>query len=79
MKRKVVNSRVGHDGVLHLDIPLDPTDADRDVIVTIVPRSGPPMSVDEWRAAVKRSAGSITDPEFKRHPQGEYEVREELP
>jgi hypothetical protein len=81
MHRLVVQSRVGSDGVLHIDIPMGKEDADREVQVTIVPvRVGPsPMTQEEWRQLVMETAGSITDPSFVRHEQGEYEQREELP
>jgi hypothetical protein len=81
MHRLVVQSRVGSDGVLHIDIPMGKEDADREVQVTIVPvRVGPsPMTQEEWRQFVMETAGSITDPSFVRHEQGEYEQREELP
>jgi len=37
------------------------------------------MSQEEWAAWVKAMAGSITDPTFERPPQGEFELREEMP
>ena len=81
MHRLVVQSRVGPDGVLHIDIPMGKEVADREVQVTIDPfRTGPaPMTQEEWRQFVMETAGSITDPSFVRHDQGEYEQREELP
>ncbi len=30
----------------------------------------------EWEAFVKRTAGSIADPKFKRAPQGDFQKRE---
>ncbi|MGH7134393.1 MAG: hypothetical protein ACREHD_01555, partial [Pirellulales bacterium] len=79
MNRMVVHSRVGADGVLHLTVPLGETEADKDVEVTIAPLRKPAMTQEEWREFVLSTAGSITDPTFKRHEQGEYERREELP
>lgn len=82
MTRVVIRSKVGADGVLHLDVPVGPTDANQEVQVTIeavrtgVPR---PMTQEEWKAFILSTAGSITDPTFRRHEQGEYEPREELP
>jgi hypothetical protein len=65
---------------LHIDIPLGKEDADREVQVTVDPvhirRS--PMNQQEWEQFVMDTAGSITDPSFVRHEQGEYEEREEL-
>ena len=81
MDRMVLHSRVGSDGVLHISVPIGQEEADRDVQVTIDPvRVGPPvMTQEEWRDFVLKTAGSITDPSFVRHEQGEYERREELP
>ena len=81
MNRMVLHSRVGADGVLHINVQIGKEDANRDVQVTIDPiRAGsPPMTQEEWRQFVMATAGSITDPSFVRHDQGEYERREELP
>ena len=81
MHRLVVQSRVGSDGILHIDIPMAKEVAGREVQVTIDPvQSGPfAMTQEEWRQFVIETAGSITDPSFVRHEQGEYEQREELP
>ena len=81
MHRLVVQSRVGSDGVLHIDIPMGKEVADREVQVTIdaAKRVSSSMTEAEWRQFVMETAGSITDPSFVRHEQGEYEQREELP
>ena len=81
MHRLVVQSRVGSDGVLHIDIPMGKEVADREVQVTIDPFQpvSSSMTQDEWRQFVMETASSITDPSFVRHEQGEYEQREELP
>ena len=81
MDRLVVQSRVGSDGVLHIDIPMGKEVADREVQVTIDPlqKGLAPVTQEEWRRFVMETAGSITDPSFFRNEQGEYEQREELP
>lgn len=79
MNRMVLHARVGADGVLHLTVPIGTTDADREVQVTIDPVGPPAMTQEEWRHFVRTTAGSVTDPSFVRHEQGEYERREELP
>jgi hypothetical protein len=79
MNRTVVHSRVGADGILHLTVPMGKGSADQEVQVTIVPLPASSMTPDEWRNFVHSTAGSITDPTFVRHDQGEYERREELP
>jgi hypothetical protein len=79
MNRMVVNSRVGSDGILHLEVAIGKAEADREVQVTIDPIPASPMTAEEWRKFVLSTAGSITDPSFVRHAQGAYEQREELP
>ena len=81
MNRMVLQSRVGSDGVLHITVPIGKEDANREVQVTIDPvQVGPSTSMtqEEWREFVLSTAGSITDPSFVRHEQGEYERREQL-
>lgn len=73
----VVNSRADANGVLHLVLPLGSVAAGQELQVTIAPVK-PAMTQEEWRAWVQRTAGSITDPSFQRHDQGEYEIREPL-
>lgn len=77
MTPMVVNSRVGDDGVLTLELPLGADEAGREVRVTVEPVRRP-MTQAEWQAWVQRMAGCISDPGFERQPQGEYEEREPL-
>ncbi len=72
MHRLVVQSRVGSDGILHIDIPMGKEVADREVQVTIDPvrRASSLMTRREWRPFVLETAGRITDPSFVRHEQG---------
>jgi hypothetical protein len=79
MNRLILHSRVGEDGILQLSVPIGKADAYREVQVTIDPAGPPPMTQEEWRNFVRTTGGSITDPSFLRHGQGEYERREELP
>lgn len=77
-----ITSRVGADGVLSVVVPLGPAEANREFRVTLEPLGEPaPMTEEqwaEWRAWVRRTAGSVSDPGFRRHDQGDYEVRESL-
>jgi hypothetical protein len=77
MIRIVFQSRTGPDGTLHLDVPLGPEQAGREVQVVIEPA---PKRMDqaEWAAWVQSMAGSITDPTFGRPPQLPLEEREPL-
>jgi hypothetical protein len=81
MNRMVVHSRFGADGILHITVPIGKEDVRRDVQVTIdpCPVGPPPMTEKEWHVFVLATAGSITDPSFARHDQGQYEHREALP
>ena len=79
MNRMVVKSRGGSDGVLHLALPVGVEEADKEVLITVelaTPKKV--MTQEEWEAWVDLTAGSITDPTFIRHPQGEYEERDSL-
>lgn len=38
-----------------------------------------PSNRDEWLRFIEKTAGSIPDPTFVRHPQGEVEERDPLP
>jgi hypothetical protein len=78
MNRVVIKSKVDSNGVLQLTLPLGLPDAGREVQITVEPVGPPAMSQEEWREFIMRTAGSITDPTFRRHEQGEYEKREPL-
>lgn len=74
----IVKSRVGSDGVLQFTLPLGPGEANQEVNVTIEPAAAP-LSQEEWKRRILATAGSIPDPTFIRHDQGEFEQRAELP
>ncbi len=74
----LAQSKVDSNGVLQLTLPVGLYDAGREVQITIEPVGPPAMSQEEWREFVRRTAGSITDPTFRRHEQGEYEERKPL-
>jgi hypothetical protein len=78
MNPMVVKSRVGSDGILHLALPVGLQQADKEVQITVEPVPSKPMSQEEWHAFILRTAGSITDPQFRRWEQGTYEQREPL-
>jgi hypothetical protein len=79
MSRITLSARVDADGVLRLTVPVGIREADREVQVTVEPAAAKkPMTQAEYAAWVESMAGSITDPRFRRHEQGEYEEREPL-
>jgi hypothetical protein len=79
MQPIVMERQADADGVLHLNVPLGPDSAGRQVRVTVEP-VGPPavMTPERWRAGILATAGGWVG-EFERPPQGEYEEREPLP
>lgn len=69
-----LNAHVGSDGVLKLELPLEMTNTDLEVLVVLQPRterSWPPGYFEE-------TAGSLADDPIERPPQGNYERREEM-
>jgi hypothetical protein len=78
---KVIDTYIGPNGVLTLNVPLDKADANKPVrvIVETVEERKPPMDRAAWLKFIERTAGSIADPSFERPPQGEYEIRDPLP
>lgn len=73
-----LKSSADSNGVLNLSIRSGHADANRDVRV-VVERLSKSMSDEEWKQVVLATAGGISDPTFKRCPQGHYEKRGELP
>jgi len=77
----VIHSKVGPDAVLHLEVPMGADEANREVRIIVEaagPDTGLPRTQEEWQDFIRRTAGSVTDPDFRRHEQGEFEEREPL-
>lgn len=70
-----VKSRADANGVVNVSIPLGTGDANREVRVIVEPLDEV-ASAEQWRQFIHETAGSISDPTFQRHPQGEFEHRE---
>ena len=70
----VVESVIGPDGTLHLDVPIGIENANQPVHV-VIEAARKPMTRAEWVAFVRSMAGSITDPTFERPPQLPLEAR----
>ena len=79
MDRMTIKSRVGADGVLHLNVPVGEAIANREVQVTIEPvgQAVKRMTREEWRDFILQTAGTWQG-DFERPEQGEYEQRDEL-
>jgi len=78
MSNIVIDSVIGPDGTLHLDVPIGVENANRSVRV-VIEAARKPMARAEWGAFVRSMAGSITDPTFARPPQLPLESRDPLP
>jgi hypothetical protein len=82
MSIRQLQSRVGPDGVLVLSVPVGAELANQEVHITIDASppvvAKPKMTHEQWVEWVRQTAGSIDDPTFIRHEQGEYEKRDEL-
>lgn len=77
MSSIVIDTVVGPDGTLHLDVPVGIQNANQSVRV-VIETARKPMSRAEWGAFVQSMAGSITDPTFERPPEVPLESRESL-
>ena len=78
MTRTVIRSKLGKDGVLHLDVPFGASEASIDVDVTVEPVAKERlMTHEEWLAFLNRTAGAWQG-EFIRPEQGEFETRDPL-
>jgi hypothetical protein len=77
MSNIVIDSVIGPDGTLHLDVPIGIEKANQPVRV-VIEAARKPMTRAEWGAFVRSMAGSITDPTFERPPQLPLETRESL-
>lgn len=68
------DTRVGHDGILKLEVPLEVTDADLEVLIVVHKKEkrGWPEGYFE------RTAGSLADDPLERPAQGSYEERDAL-
>ena len=78
MEPITVNSKVGADGVLHLELPLGLETANRPVQVTVQPLPVGPANQQEWQRFLAETAGAWQG-EFERPPQGDWELRDPLP
>lgn len=69
-----LDTRVGRDGILKLELPLDVSDMDVEVLVVVQrkeKRGWPP-------GYFERTAGSLADDPLQRPSQGDYEKRDPL-
>ncbi|WP_157369324.1 hypothetical protein [Zavarzinella formosa] len=79
--KKIITTHVGDNGVLNVSMPFSMESARKAVRVTVETLEEPASSVlpadrDSWLRFIERTVGSVIDPTFERHPQGELEERE---
>ena len=73
-----MQSRVGKDGILRLEVPIGVANADLEVLVVVQPIAQTNEDHAEWLAFIERTAGSLADDPVDRPPQGDYETREPI-
>ncbi|NCO33496.1 MAG: hypothetical protein AUJ92_03730 [Armatimonadetes bacterium CG2_30_59_28] len=79
MQTITLHSHVGSDGILKLNVPVDASNADIEVVVVVHPVNGGDPNDTGWPPGfIERTAGVWAGEKLVREPQGEYEVREEL-
>lgn len=69
-----LDTHVGKDGILKLELPLDVSDMDLEVLVVVQRKEKREWPPDYF----ERTAGSLADDPIERPPQGEYEERDAL-
>lgn len=75
MNRMIVKSRVGTDGVLHVDIPIGATEAGREVQITIEPQASMSRTQQEYLDFLDATAGAWQG-DFERPDQGQFDTSE---
>src|SRR5262249_7561608 len=80
MQTHHTSGKAGDDGILHVDIPVGVPNSEFEVVVVLQPKAvvtKPHTSEDlGWPPGFfEQTAGSIQDPTFRRHDQGEFEKR----
>ncbi|MBN1946528.1 MAG: hypothetical protein JW797_12715 [Bradymonadales bacterium] len=75
MNKMRIETNTDDNGALRIQIPGPPS---RYQVHVIVEWEEAQESSDWPPGWIEATAGSITDPTFVRHPQGEYETREDL-
>jgi hypothetical protein len=69
-----LNTHVGNDGILKLEVAIGTSDVDCEVVVTVKPK----MTRAEWIAFINETAGSLSDDPIERGDQGILETRDEI-
>jgi hypothetical protein len=65
-----LQSRVGKDGILRLEVPVNASDTELEVVLVVQPVKDTAGDHAEWVAFIERTAGSLADDPIQRLPQG---------
>ena len=78
MNRTIVKSRVGADGILHVDVPLGTAEAHREVQLTIEPANADEAPSRQAYLDFLQATAGAWQGDFERPEQGELEVRDSM-
>jgi hypothetical protein len=78
METITLNSHVGADGVLKLQVPVKVTNADLEVVLIVQPVTPGSKNLGWPARFFEEVAGGWQGEQLVREDQGEYEIREEL-
>jgi len=79
MKTLKVESHIGKDGILRLQLPPDFYGSDVVVLVEpLSPHGHPDDNCPPWSDFINKYAGCLSESPIDRGDQGEYEFREQL-
>ena len=76
METITLHSRVGADGLLKLQVPVNLTNTELDVVLIVQPVASVDQALGWPPGFFEQTYGSFRDQPLVREPQGEYEVRE---
>ena len=78
MKAVKLQSHIGADGLLELQLPRDFHDSDVIVLIRPVPSQKTSENELSWHDFLNKYAGCLADSPIERGDQGDYEIREEI-
>ena len=79
MQSVKLQSHVGEDGILRLELPLDIANTDVELLIVFQPillEQEPPERLGWPPDFFEKTFGSFTDEPLERPPQGEFEIRD---
>ncbi len=76
-----LQSHIGQDGILRLELPLDVANTDVEMVIVFqpMPPKHQPSKILGWPSGFfSKTFGSFKDDPLERPPQGKFETRNEL-